>query len=118
MHAAGRSATWFKIHHILSLGLSLFRKTDQCDLARPLHRHGQDTLVLQTIPGDAPGHNASAFRQKVPQQSDILEIDRRLVDAKPAGLAPLKKSPAASTAITTFSSFHACLRLLRLYVFV
>jgi hypothetical protein len=102
----------------LTLGLSLFGETYQGDLARPLYRHGQYTLVLQTIPGDAPRNNASAFRQKVPQQTDILKIDRRVVDTKSARLTALKKSTASSTAITTLSSFHVCLRQVQLFVFV
>jgi hypothetical protein len=113
----GRSPTCFKAQQILSLILSFFGKTNQGDLARTLYRHGQHALVLQTIPGNAPRHNTSAFRQKVSQQTDILKIDRRFIDAKPAGLATLKKTTASPTAITTFCSFHACLRLL-LFVFI
>jgi hypothetical protein len=100
--------------------LSLFGKTNQRDLARPFHRYGQNALMLQTIPGDSPRHDPSTLRQKVPQQTDIFKIDRRFINAKSTGLAALKKPPTSPSAIPigTFSSFHARLRLLRLFVLV
>jgi hypothetical protein len=102
----------------LSPALSLFRETDQGDLASPLHRHRQHTLMLQAIAGNATGNNSSTLGQKIPQQADILEINRCLIHAKPAGLAALKKSATAPSAVSTISSFHDRLRLLELFVFV
>jgi hypothetical protein len=74
--------------------------------------------MLQAIPGDTSGDNPSSFGQKIPQQPHILEINRGLIDAKPARLAALEKPAAAPPAITTISSFHIRLRLLQLFVFV
>jgi hypothetical protein len=74
--------------------------------------------VLQAIPGDTSWHNPTPLGQKIPQQPDILKINRGLIDAKPARLATLEKPAASTPAITAISSFHTRLRLLRLFVFV
>jgi hypothetical protein len=75
--------------------------------------------MLQAIAGNATGNNSSTFGQKIPQQADILEINRCFIDAKPAWLAALKKPTAsAPSAVSTISSFHDRLRLLHLFVIV
>jgi hypothetical protein len=74
--------------------------------------------VLQAISGNAAWDDSSALSQKIPQQADILEVNRRLIDTKPARLAALKKPTASASAIPAISSFHTRLRLLQLFVFV
>jgi hypothetical protein len=45
---------------------SLFRKTDQCNMAGPLDRNGQLPLVTQAITRNASRHDPAAFRQEIP----------------------------------------------------
>jgi hypothetical protein len=75
-------------------------------------------LVLQAIAGNAAWDNPSPLGQKIPQEADVLEINRGFVDAKPARFPALKKPTAAPSAVSTISSFHDRLRLLQLFVFV
>jgi hypothetical protein len=75
-------------------------------------------LVLQAIAGNTARHDPAPLGEKIPQQADILEINRGFIDAKPARLPALKKSTAAPSAVSTISSFHDRLRLLQLFVFV
>src|SRR5690349_9985734 len=78
-------------------------------MAGALDRDGQFPLMPHAVTGNPAWHNASPLGEKVPQQSGILEINRRLFQAKPAGPPPLEQPPAAST---TFSSVHhRCLLL-------
>jgi hypothetical protein len=46
--------------------------------------------MTQAIAGDATRNDPSALREKIPQQPGVFEIDCCLVQAKPAGPAPLK----------------------------
>ena len=71
---------------------SLFCKTDQRNMAGPLHRYGQLSLMPQAIARNPSGNDAPAFGQKIPQQPDVLEVNRRLIDTESAWLAPLKDS--------------------------
>jgi hypothetical protein len=60
----------------------------------------QFTLMAETIAGNAARNNASPLRQKIPQESHVLEINGAFLDTKPAGSAALKKPPGAATAAT------------------
>jgi hypothetical protein len=80
-----------------STSSSLFGKADQRDMARPFDRDGQFPLMTKAITRNSARHDSAAFRQKIPQESDILEVNRRLVDTEPARLAPLKEPPSATT---------------------
>jgi len=77
--------------------LPLFGETNQCNMSGPLYRRRQLALMAEAIARNPARDDASPLRQKIPQQTDILEIDGAFFDAKPAGPAPLKKSPAASS---------------------
>ncbi|ULA69415.1 MAG: hypothetical protein LZF62_430087 [Nitrospira sp.] len=74
--------------------------------------------MLQAIAGNTARDDSSPFRQKIPQQANILEINRGFIDTKPARFTALKKPTAAPSAVPTISSFHDRLRLLQLFVFV
>jgi hypothetical protein len=65
----------------------------------PLDGGRQFPLVPHAIAGNAPWDNPAPLCQKIPQQPDIFEIDRPLVDTKPARSAALEK-PSAATAIS------------------
>src|SRR5215213_3409146 len=73
-----------------------------------LDRHRQFPLMAHAVARNPAGHNAPPLGEKIPQQSGILEINRRLFQAKPAGPPSLKQPPASSP---TFSSFYHCLLL-------
>ena len=65
----------------------------------------QLTLMPQTITGNPPWDDSTPLGQEIPQQSDVLEVDRTFLNTKPAGPATLKKPPASSTpALTTTST--------------
>jgi hypothetical protein len=66
-------------------------------MAGPFDRDGQFPLVTETIAGNPARHNPSALRQKIAQESDILEVNRCLIDTEPARLAPLKEPSSAAT---------------------
>jgi hypothetical protein len=90
----------------------------------PLDRRRQLALMAEAIARNPARDDASALRQKIPQETDILEINGAFLDAKPAGPAPLKESSAAS-AITppastpaTFAFHNIPRQLLRFFVFV
>ena len=63
----------------------------------PLDCHGQFTLMAHTVSGNPARDNPPPFRQKIPQQTGILEIDRRLIQTKPAGTPALEQPPASAT---------------------
>jgi hypothetical protein len=65
----------------------------------PLDGSSQFPLVPHAIAGNAPWDNPAPLGQKIPQQPDIFEIDRPLVDTKPARSAALKK-PSTATAVS------------------
>jgi hypothetical protein len=65
----------------------------------PLHRRRQLALVAKAIARNPARHDPTALGQKIPQEPDVLEINRAFFDAKPAGSAPLKK-PASAAPIT------------------
>jgi hypothetical protein len=73
-----------------------------------LDRHGQLSLMAEAIARDPTRHDPAALRQKISQEPDIFEIDRRLIETESARLAPLKESTSA----TTRCSLHTCLRLI------
>jgi hypothetical protein len=61
----------------------------------------------QTIAGNSAGNDASALRQKIPQEPNVFKIDGAFFDAKPTRAATLKKSAASTTASAIASSTAA-----------
>jgi len=65
----------------------------------PLDSGRQFALMPHAIAGDAPRDNPTPLSQKVSQQPDIFEIDRPLLDTKPARPSTLKK-PSSTAAVS------------------
>jgi hypothetical protein len=68
--------------------------------------------MAQAVPGNPARDDPAALGQEIPQEADVLEIDRPFLDAKTTGPAALEKPSAAApftapsaTASATFT-FH------------
>src|SRR5215217_1521145 len=85
------------------MSLSFLGETNNCNVSSALDCDRQFPLMPHAVTRDPAGHNASPLSQEIAQQSRILKIDRRLLQAKPAGPSALEQSPSASAAI---SSLH------------
>jgi hypothetical protein len=65
-------------------------------MAGSFDRYGQLPLMTEAITGDPARHDTTAFREKISQEPDILEIDRRLVDAESTRFTSLKIPASAA----------------------
>jgi hypothetical protein len=81
-------------------------------MSGPLDCDCQFTLMPHAVSGNPARDNASALRQKISEKSGILEIDRRLLNTKPARPSALKQ-PASASATFAVIPFHHCLLVLR-----
>jgi hypothetical protein len=88
--------------------LSLFREADERNVPSPLDGSRQFALVPHAIAGDAPRNDPTPLSEKVSQQPDIFEIDRRFIDTKPARSPALEKpsSPTAFSISTLLLTLH------------
>src|SRR5690349_611577 len=66
-------------------------------MSGPFHRRRQLALVTKAIARNPAWHDPPALGQKIPQESDVLEINGALFNTKPAGPTALKKPTAAAT---------------------
>jgi hypothetical protein len=81
-------------------------------MSGPLDRNGQLTLMTHAVSGNAARNDPAALRQKIPEQAGILKVNRRLVQAKPAGPSSLKQPAPAPTTLAV-ASLHRRLLALR-----
>src|SRR5262249_35168964 len=79
--------------------LPLFPETDERKIPSPPYGSSQFPPVPQSNAGDSPRNDPAPLSEKVSQQPDIFEIDRRFIDTKPARSPALKK-PSASSAFS------------------
>jgi hypothetical protein len=75
-------------------------------MSGPFHRRRQLALVTEAIARNPAGHDPPALGQEIPQESDVLEINGALFNAKPAGPAALKK-PTSAAALAPSSAAPA-----------
>jgi hypothetical protein len=80
--------------------LAFFSEANKGNMPGPLHGRRQLALMTQAVARNPARNNAPTLGQKIPQEPDVLEVNGTLFNTKPAGPAPLKKSSAASAAIT------------------
>jgi len=68
----------------------LFRERQKGDRSGSFDCDRRFALMTQTVTRDPSWDNASSFRQKISQQSDVLVIDRDLFMTEPAYTPTLK----------------------------
>jgi hypothetical protein len=68
----------------------LFREREERNGSRPLDRHRGFPLMPHAVTRDPPRNDPAPFRQKIPQETDVLEVNRQFLVAKPAYAPALK----------------------------